>query len=303
MSLNSRGPGPPLVLRPTLLIILIFFIGAVLSETNKKYHMQNLCKTNFLQRLYRKIDGAELNSQNERNLNCVITFQTHSILQRFMLRFDMMNLDCNDHLFIYDGAHAVGNHKADLSCRNTKQTVGAIFTRTNFVTLKYVTDGWGTESNGFSMVITAVKDPTHTCKDFTCSSQKFCIATDLVCDGINHCADGSDEAISTKCSHTERTLILGMSMTLFVVLVVSGILVVCACVGGVSVCVCRKQAATPPHHPPPSYNTNLPMQQMQGNGTGAGTTIVSKLSGNWHHPAGQMLGYSAARVRLYCQAK
>lgn len=52
-------------------------------------------------------------------------------------------------------------HQADLSCRNTKQSVGAIFTRTNFVTLKYVTDGWGTDTNGFKLVITAVKDPSE----------------------------------------------------------------------------------------------------------------------------------------------
>lgn len=108
--------------------------------------MATLCKTHFLQQLYRKIDGkfrlqhtknftlankiyfnqyphhtpsflppvspgAVLWSQNERNLDCVVTFQTHSILQRFMLRFDMLQLDCNDHLYIYDGSHAVGTHK------------------------------------------------------------------------------------------------------------------------------------------------------------------------------------------------
>lgn len=96
--------------------------------------MQQLCKNHFLRQLYRKIDGAVLWSQNERNLDCVITFQTHSILQRFMLRFDMLKignltqktrilfhlvticflideLDCNDHLYVYDGAHAVGTHK------------------------------------------------------------------------------------------------------------------------------------------------------------------------------------------------
>lgn len=73
--------------------------------------MQSLCKNNFLMNLYRKIDGAVLWSQNERNLDCVITFQTHSILQRFMLRFDFLQLDCNDHLYIYDGAHAVGTYK------------------------------------------------------------------------------------------------------------------------------------------------------------------------------------------------
>lgn len=74
-------------------------------------HMSSLCKNHFLQQLYRKIDGAVLWSQNERNLDCVVTFQTHSILQRFMLRFDMLQLDCNDHLYIYDGSHAVGAHK------------------------------------------------------------------------------------------------------------------------------------------------------------------------------------------------
>lgn len=100
-------------------------------------HVASLCKTHFLQQLYRKIDGAVVRSQNEPNLDCVITFQVHStpylllenynfnlliffqificnrqtetILQRFMLRFEQLQLDCNDHLYIYDGAHAIGN--------------------------------------------------------------------------------------------------------------------------------------------------------------------------------------------------
>lgn len=111
--------------------------------------------------MYKKVDGALVWSQNERNLNCVVTFQTHSILQRFMLRFDMLQLDCNDHLYIYDGASAVGQQKYNVSCRNTKQLIGALFTQTNFVTLKYVTDNWGTDQNGFKLVITAVKDPSE----------------------------------------------------------------------------------------------------------------------------------------------
>lgn len=77
--------------------------------------MESICKNHFLQLLYRKIDGATLLSRNERNLNCVVTFQTHSILQRFMLRFDMLQLDCNDHLYVYDGAHAVGTHKVSVN--------------------------------------------------------------------------------------------------------------------------------------------------------------------------------------------
>lgn len=49
----------------------------------------------------------------------------------------------------------------DLSCKNTRQTLGAMFMRTNYVTLKYVTDAWGTDNNGFKLVITAVKDPSE----------------------------------------------------------------------------------------------------------------------------------------------
>lgn len=36
-----------------------------------------------------------------------------------------------------------------------------MFMRTNYVTLKYVTDAWGTDNNGFKLVITAVKDPSE----------------------------------------------------------------------------------------------------------------------------------------------
>lgn len=49
--------------------------------------INQLCKNSFLRQLYKKVDGATLMSQNERNLACEITFQTHSILQRFMLRY------------------------------------------------------------------------------------------------------------------------------------------------------------------------------------------------------------------------
>lgn len=123
-------------------------------------HIGELCERShsFLPR-YRKIEGAEVVSKNERNLECIVTFQTNSILQRFMLRFEVLKLDCNDHLYIFDGEHAdsTSAHKADISCRNTKQTLGTLFTRTNFVTLKYVTDGWGTD-NSFKLVITAIKD-------------------------------------------------------------------------------------------------------------------------------------------------
>ncbi|OXU27374.1 hypothetical protein TSAR_013816 [Trichomalopsis sarcophagae] len=224
--------------------------------------MSNVCKNHFLRDLYRKIEGAVLTSQNERNLDCAITFQTNSILQRFMLKFDRLQLDCNDHLYIYDGAHSVGSFKADLSCRNTMQSVGAIYTHTNFVTLKYVTDAWGTDTNGFRLVITAVKDPKHACKDFRCTLKEFCIDNDLVCDGISHCEDGSDEATSTVCVNTEASTILGMESTWFAMMMVCLVLATAGLVTAGILCFYRQRVLTPRHlhnahnvqgHPPVSY--------------------------------------------------
>lgn len=67
--------------------------------------------------MYKKIDGTVLTSEGEDNLECIITFQTDTILQRFMLRFERLALDCNDHLYIFDGAHAFGHYKVNY-CRH-----------------------------------------------------------------------------------------------------------------------------------------------------------------------------------------
>ncbi|XP_011501174.1 PREDICTED: uncharacterized protein LOC105364842 [Ceratosolen solmsi marchali] len=247
----------------SLLNLLIFTwaivvgVGAlprqVAAEKNKDYLMSNLCKTQFMRDLYWKIDGAVITSQNERNLDCAVTFQTYSIVQRFMLKFDRLQLDCNDHLYIYDGAHSVGNFKADLSCRNTMQSVGAIYTHTNFVTLKYVTDAWGTDTNGFRLVITAVKDPRHTCNDFRCNLKDFCIHKDLVCDGISHCEDGSDEATSTACVNMEASTILGMESTWFAMMMICIVLATAGLVTAAVLCFYRKRMPMP-RHPHNSHN-------------------------------------------------
>ncbi|RWS12946.1 uncharacterized protein B4U79_06997, partial [Dinothrombium tinctorium] len=71
-----------------------------------------------IQRIYplsKQIDGAVITSNEEENLNCVLTFHTETVLQRFMLRFEKLALDCNDHLFIFDGDLAVGNYKVNIS--------------------------------------------------------------------------------------------------------------------------------------------------------------------------------------------
>ena len=76
--------------------------------------MSKLCHRNqqsFLSSIPIPIDGAVVISRNERDVDCVITFQTESILERFMIRFEELAIDCNDKLYIYDGAHAIGSHK------------------------------------------------------------------------------------------------------------------------------------------------------------------------------------------------
>ncbi|XP_060805913.1 uncharacterized protein LOC106136853 isoform X1 [Amyelois transitella] len=279
----------------------LYLLTAVLATSNyshaeksKFYYMDSLCKDHFLQRQYRKLDGGVLWSRNERNLDCTVTFQTHSILQRFMLHFDLLQLDCNDHLYVYDGAHATAPPKADLSCRNTKQQVGALFTRSNFVTLKYVTDNWGTDANGFKLVITAVKDPMsfiaeHGCKEFRCKQREFCVSADLMCDGVDHCADGSDEDTAALCPDSGGA---GANSAWLVVGAGGAIVAVLVAVAAVC-CYCRRRSA--------AQRTHLQLQQMASS-NGAGTKpgacgspgSATRLPGNWALPAGPR-GYSAAR--------
>ncbi|XP_037934148.1 uncharacterized protein LOC119668646 [Teleopsis dalmanni] len=307
-----------------LMLVMLFAILAqtshqVAAEKSKHYYMQSLCKNHFLQQLYRKIDGAVLWSQNERNLDCVITFQTHSILQRFMLRFDMLQLDCNDHLYVYDGAHAVATPKADISCRNTKQTVSSILTRTNFVTLKYVTDNWGTDTTGFKLVITSVKDPKHTCKDFTCATREFCINPDLLCDGINHCGDNSDESVHNLCQSESTSTIFGVDMTWFVLIVVTIVLILSAVIVGISICFCRRQedanlnqnTTMQMHHTAETNGSSKHLHYHHGGTLSREhTQLPPQTSGNWLHPAGpsgylriQHLLKMATKVRpIWCLA-
>lgn len=74
-------------------------------------HISTLCVGERTYPQYKVIHGAVLSSESENDLDCVITFQTDSILQKFMLRFEKLALDCNDHLTIFDGAHAISKKK------------------------------------------------------------------------------------------------------------------------------------------------------------------------------------------------
>ena len=64
------------------------------------------------------MDGAVIVSKNERDLDCTITFQTESILEKFLVRFDELGIDCNDRLEVFDGAHTHGRPvvSSDIQC-------------------------------------------------------------------------------------------------------------------------------------------------------------------------------------------
>ncbi|XP_065210586.1 uncharacterized protein loaf isoform X2 [Planococcus citri] len=320
---KSRGPGPPIVGRLIhryflylLLSVVVFtFLPVVSSEANKYFDMRGLCKTQFMQSIYQQIDGAVLISKNERNLDCVVTFQTLTVLQRFMLRFDRLKIDCNDHLYIYDVANAVGPYKADLTCRNTTDAFGVMFTGSNYVTLRYVTDAWGTEVNGFELLITAFKNQSvQTCFDFRCAYKNHCISKDLICDGLNHCLDGSDETL--PCSNKNGVMLLGMNLSTMVIGIVSICLSILVLLVALITCLCRGDRQPTPRHIPSNMANSTLSFPMEGAYNANGNTIglsesnmigcnsVShKMPGNWDHPAGLKLGYSEVRVRLYCQAK
>lgn len=233
------------VLQFLLLSLLICRHGAF-ADRNKYFHISSLCMGERHYPQYKKIDGAVLTSESENNLECAVTFQTDSILQRFMLRFEKLALDCHDHLVIFDGAHAIGNHKVDLSCRSTRSDVGTIFTQGNYVTLKYTTDHWSPQGNGFKLIITAYKDSSlpdlkHDlkCREFECRNT-FCISSNLTCDGVNHCGDNSDETSHALCiDETASSQILGLGVSVFVTLALV-VIVVCLvlCVG--ALCLCQR---------------------------------------------------------------
>ncbi|KAH9395135.1 hypothetical protein TYRP_005205 [Tyrophagus putrescentiae] len=245
---SSLSPFYRLLLCLFTLLALIVSNHRVTSDRNRFYHISALCLRERVHPLYKKIDGAVISSKSENNLDCTITFQTDTILQKFMLRFEKLALDCNDHLYIYDGAHTHGNHKTHLSCRSTRAETGIIYTQGNFLTLHYSTDAYSKADNGFRLIITAYKDSKNYCREHRCSNQ-FCISGDLVCDHVNHCGDNSDETYYANCpvyiiflrKSKKPTALLASSQTSSSPLSCSSFVLCLACVFSVSFCLCRRE--------------------------------------------------------------
>lgn len=208
VALGSVRRGRQSIVLQLLVFLALFWRQGASAEPNQNFHIASLCsERHTVVPLYKKIDGAVLTAEEDRNPDCTVTFQTRSILQRLQLRFVRLALDCNEHLVIFDGAHAAGQHMADLTCETSVSDAGTLLTQSNFATLKYTSDESSTTTaeRGFKLVITAFKEGHlhHTeqelpCREFKCSNG-FCISSNLTCDGINHCGDNSDETGSASC--------------------------------------------------------------------------------------------------------
>ncbi|CAG0879016.1 unnamed protein product [Darwinula stevensoni] len=149
--------------RFTRLFTLSFYAGVRTTRgrllLGRSFNIGTLCGRTQGEQLFQRLQGALIYSHNEPNLTCTITFQTDSALQHFLLRFEKLELDCHDHLQIFDRANAVGKPKKDLSCRDAVSTVDVVVTQGNHVTLKYTTDPYGIPDKGFRLIITAHKQP------------------------------------------------------------------------------------------------------------------------------------------------
>lgn len=141
-----------------LTIVHLISRSRVLGEHNKRFHMSTICMKEKYTPLSKQVDGAVITSSRDENMNCTLTFQTEYASQSFMLRFEDLRLDCHDHLYVYDGDGSAGQAKVNLSCRSTREENGRIFLHSNYVTLKYQTDHWSQPGDGFSLVITAIRD-------------------------------------------------------------------------------------------------------------------------------------------------
>ena len=92
------------------------------SNKLTKVSVRQICSENkegnFMSNIPRTVDGVVLESRDERDEDCVITFQTESILEKFLLKFERLHMDCHDHLYIYDGAHATGAYRVSSLLKN-----------------------------------------------------------------------------------------------------------------------------------------------------------------------------------------
>ncbi|GBP53218.1 hypothetical protein EVAR_8995_1 [Eumeta japonica] len=98
---------------------------------------------------------------------------------------------------------------------------------------------WGSPVFADASSKKSIRSAQHGCKEFRCKQREFCVSADLKCDGVDHCADGSDEDTALLCPETGNG---GMERAWLVVSGAAGVLVVLAG-AAVACCACRRRTA------------------------------------------------------------
>ncbi|CAF4600250.1 unnamed protein product, partial [Rotaria sp. Silwood2] len=168
-----------------------------------------------------RIEGAVLTSypysKRETYLpyeNCFMTFQarqSNNQMRIHIVRLDLNDIhggtDCLDSLRFYKSVYITREDKLDsIECGQIAETENFnIISPTGIVTVHFSTDGGNVNGLGFKVILTAFRLPnkTHPCDqnddEFLCNNGD-CISSLLLCDGVAHCLDGSDEIPNRSCT-------------------------------------------------------------------------------------------------------
>lgn len=184
------------------------------SSTIDGIKRSNVCGDGY------RIEGALLKSspysQHQSYLpyeDCTMTFKARRDDNQIRIRILSLDLndirggvDCLDSLRFYQSVHVTRKDKLNIvDCG--KVTEGeriSIVSTTGVVTARFSTDGGNVSGQGFQVVLTAFRTPnkTHPCDpnndEYYCQSGE-CISSQLLCDGVQHCLDGSDEPPRYSC--------------------------------------------------------------------------------------------------------
>ncbi|CAF0905439.1 unnamed protein product [Rotaria sordida] len=167
-----------------------------------------------------RIEGAVLKSypfsKNETYLpyeNCFMTFQARqpsNQIRIHIIKLDLNDIyggtDCLDSLRFYKSVYITREDKLDsVECGQIGEAENFnIISPTGIVTVHFSTDGGNVNGLGFKLILTAFRyqNKIHPCDqnndEFLCNNGD-CISSLLLCDGIAHCLDGSDEIPNLSC--------------------------------------------------------------------------------------------------------
>ncbi|CAF1214171.1 unnamed protein product [Adineta ricciae] len=146
--------------------------------------------------------------------DCYMTFQarrSNNLIRIRILTMDINDIhrgiNCLDSLRFYKSPYILEKDKLNsVECGQLNESQNFSFiSPTGVVTVHFSTDGGNVNGLGFKVVLTSFHYPSHlhpcdsTDDEFLCGNGE-CISSSLLCDGVPHCLDGSDEGYNHSCS-------------------------------------------------------------------------------------------------------